>query len=440
VPVPSFQIAKCDPPSPVTNGDVPIRPENLENPIRPEIARKPASREASVRERDKLLPLASSVPPSPPPANLPITSYANVLPPLEAWCPPSRLEAVNPRSSFLLLSSPETASQSRKLASSHWSWLLTLAIPILAGVALYGARPAIEAAADAVHQGWLSGHRAVLDRAAVALNEDFRSGLDDWMSRGGARPSWTSDAAGFVHPAALALYRPSLGLVDYQMQFVGQIDKKGLSWVVRAADFNNYYAIRLTVLKPGPTPAIGVTRYAVINGKTQNQVTTPLLMSARPDTVYRVSLDVRGDHYALSVQDQPVDSWSEPKLRSGGIGFFSEPDAGSRIAGVHVWGQNDVLGRLCAFLAPSGVSSYQASLSERAAISLTSRGDLYSSSPGHAGRLPRAPGRLDPAFWQVPEVTLPRTKHCPSPVNRVGVVRARHASPYAVLPSSGNCY
>ena len=102
--------------------------------------------------------------------------------------------------------------------------------------------------------------------------------------------------------------------------------------MVRAADFNNYYAVRLAVLKPGPVPAIGVTRYAVINGKTQNQVTTPLLMSARPDTVYRVSLDVHGDHYALSVQDQPVDSWSEPKLRHGGIGFFSEQDAGSRVA------------------------------------------------------------------------------------------------------------
>ena len=54
------------------------------------------------------------------------------------------------------------------------------------------------------------------------------------------------------------------------MQFLGTIDKKGLSWVVRAADFNNYYAIRLTVLKPGPVPAIGVTRYAVIHGKAQN--------------------------------------------------------------------------------------------------------------------------------------------------------------------------
>ena len=94
----------------------------------------------------------------------------------------------------------------------------------------------------------------------------------------------------------------------------------------------------------------------------------PLAMNARPDTVYHVSLDMRGDQFALAVQDQPVDSWSEPKLRHGGIGFFSEQDARSRVAGVQVRGQYDMLGRLCAFLAPSGITSYRASLNARAAI------------------------------------------------------------------------
>ena len=227
---------------------------------------------------------------------------------------------------------------------------------------------------------------------------------------------------------------------------MGTIDKKALSWVVRAADFNNYYAVRLAVLKPGPVPAIGVIRYAVINGRAQNQVTIPLLMSARSDTVYRVSLDVHGDHFALSVQDQPVDSWSEPKLRQGGIGFFSEPDAGSRITAVQVKGQYDMLGRLCAFLAPSAVASYQASLNERAALALMpemngrsgGRGGLSSSSSGYASRLPRGTGRLDPAFWQVPEVDVPNARRCSPSTNRVGAVRTRHTSPYA--GSSTPCY
>src|SRR5262249_23920847 len=108
--------------------------------------------------------------------------------------------------------------------------------------------------------------QTVLDRAAVALDEDFRAGLDDWVSRNSSATEWSYDSAGFVKPAELAIYGPSQSLTDYQVQFMGMIDKKALSWVVRAADFDNYYVVKLTVWKPGPVPTIGVTRYAVVNG------------------------------------------------------------------------------------------------------------------------------------------------------------------------------
>ena len=315
------------------------------------------------------------MPPSAPQPEFPRKPYEDILSSLKPWGPISQLQPVNPRKQFLLVPAwgkAEVAPASsfdaayadiKKPFSFDSKWLLTLAIPILAAFSLYETSPVVRTMAGVVNQGWNRMHQAVLDRAAVALDEDFRTGFDNWSNRAGAAPSWTSDASGFVHPAALALYRPSLNLSDYHMQFVGTIDKKALSWAVRAADFGNYYAVRLGVLKAGPTPTIGLTRYAVINGKAQNQFTTPLVMSARMDTVYRVSMDVQGDHYALSVQDEPVDSWSEPKLRHGGIGFFSEQDAGSRVTGVQVRGQYDMLGRLCAFLAPSGAFSYQASTS-----------------------------------------------------------------------------
>ena len=66
-----------------------------------------------------------------------------------------------------------------------------------------------------------------------------------------------------------------MDLTDYQMQFLGMIDKKALSWVVRAADFDNYYVVKLEVLKPGPRTTVGLTRYAVINGKAVDRVDTP---------------------------------------------------------------------------------------------------------------------------------------------------------------------
>lgn len=229
------------------------------------------------------------------------------------------------------------------------------------------------------------------------------------------------------------------------MEFVGTIDKKALSWVVRAADFNNYYAVRLAVLKPGAVPAIGVTRYAVINGKMQNQVTMPLLMSARPDTVYRVRVDVQGNRFTLYVQDQPVDSWSESKLRQGGIGFFSESHAGNRVAAVQVKEQYDMLGRLCALLAPSGVAGSRESLKERAAIDVAPEmkardaggGGLASPlASGH--RLPSGTAPLDPAIWQRPEVPPPQAERCPPSSGRGGVTRTHRTAHYGA--SSPTCY
>ncbi len=55
---------------------------------------------------------------------------------------------------------------------------------------------------------WTSVRQAVMDRAAVALDEDFRTGLDDWASRSDATAEWSFDGAGFVRPGPLALYRP----------------------------------------------------------------------------------------------------------------------------------------------------------------------------------------------------------------------------------------
>jgi len=135
------------------------------------------------------------------------------------------------------------------------------------------------------------------------------------------------------------------------------IDKKALSWVVRAADFDNYYVIKMVVLKSGPLPTIGITRYAVINGKADSRGDTVVPVDARADSLYRVRLDVHGDDFALSVQGQMVDSWSESRLTRGGIGFFAAPGEESRVRWVQVTHQYDMLGRLCAYLAPYNITS-----------------------------------------------------------------------------------
>jgi hypothetical protein len=186
----------------------------------------------------------------------------------------------------------------------------------------------------------------------VALDEDFRQGLDDWASPGGNATEWSFDANGFVRPGSLALYSPSLSLADYQAQFLGLIDQKSLSWVVRAADFSNYYVVKLVVRKPGPLTTLGLTRYAVIDGKPQDRVDAVVPFTARPDMLYRVRMDVHDDSFVLAIQGQMVDAWSEPRLKRGGIGFFSARGEGSRVRWLQVTHQYDMLGRLCSYLAP----------------------------------------------------------------------------------------
>jgi hypothetical protein len=243
--------------------------------------------------------------------------------------------------------------------------LLLFAIPALLALVFHKDLPRIAFAAPrtgtaisgssftrVVSNEWGNVRQTLENRAAVALDEDFRSGLDNWTSPGGSTTEWSFDSTGFVRPGPLALYRPSVNLTDYQVQFLGMIDKKALSWVVRAADFENFYVVKLAVLKAGPIPAIGLTRYAVIHGQASDRHDVSIPLSARTDTLYKVRMDVQGSNFTVEVQDQIADSWTETRLPRGGIGFFTASGEASRLRWVQITHQYDMLGRLCAYLAP----------------------------------------------------------------------------------------
>jgi hypothetical protein len=242
--------------------------------------------------------------------------------------------------------------------------LLLFAIPALIALAFHPGLPRVAFAAPQSAGGFPSQFKKVLseqfvgvrqtleNRAAIALDEDFRSGLDNWASPGGSTTEWSFDQSGFVQPGPLALYRPSVMLADYQVQFMGLIDKKAMSWVVRAADFDNFYVVKLVVTKPGAIPTIGLTRYAVIKGKAQDRHDVNIPLSARADTLYNIRMDVRGSNFNVEVQGQMADSWTETRLPRGGVGFFTARGEESRVRWVQITHQYDMLGRLCAYLAP----------------------------------------------------------------------------------------
>jgi hypothetical protein len=250
------------------------------------------------------------------------------------------------------------------LRKAALSWNLRPA-PIVASLRTYAidlwkvalSHPRSAVVAVLLFLGWTLGPplnhvpKVVLDRAAITFDDDFRTGLNQWRGPGKAATAWSFDQAGFVRPRQIALYQPTVGLDDYEVQFLGTIEKRALSWVVRATDFDNYYVVKLVVEKQGPLPIIGVTRYAVVNGKAHQRTDTIAPVNARADTLYHVRLNIRGDYFTLTVQDLLVDTWSEPLLRHGGIGFFSARGEASSVRWVRVTHQFDMLGRLCASLA-----------------------------------------------------------------------------------------
>jgi hypothetical protein len=134
---------------------------------------------------------------------------------------------------------------------------------------------------------------------------------------------WASDAAGSRRGRQITLYRPSTGMADYQMQFTGQIESKALGWVFRATDTKNYYAMKIETLKPG---AMALTHFAVVEGRESSMSQRPLSIDARPGAVYRVKLDVNGPRFTISIGGEPVDFWTDNRLKTGAVGFMNERD------------------------------------------------------------------------------------------------------------------
>lgn len=197
-----------------------------------------------------------------------------------------------------------------------------------------------------------SFRRVIRSYATTKLQDDFRGGLSSWRSAGPSEsPSrnW-SFKDGFVRPAKLRLWKESMGMSDYQLEFAGEIEQKGLGWAYRASDFRNYYANKIVITKPGALPLANLVRYAVIDGAEQNRTSTPLRMTLRRDTLYRVQMFVKGQDFTTTVNGQMVDSWSDNRLRTGGIGFFADGGEQASLRYVQVTDKDNVLGRLLSYL------------------------------------------------------------------------------------------
>ncbi len=283
---------------------------------------------------------------------------------------------------------PEPRPRRVRESDASWTWLTSawkkaprdlklvgMLLPVLLAIAISASlpkvqiqklttqnMPQVQQVQKVVALQWKNVNQTISDRAAVAFADDFRSGLDAWESRSNLTRSWSYDVAGFVRPGPLAIFKPTIELTDYRFEFLAEIDQKAMGWAFRAQDFNNYYAMKFVVVKPGPLPLIHIVRYAVINGKEGPHVDKPLPLTVRPDMLYRIQVNTRGGDFTIMAQGQVVDFWTDNRLKHGGVGFFCNRGERARLRWVEVSHQYDALGRLCAYLAPYGMDSRNGSV------------------------------------------------------------------------------
>ncbi len=179
------------------------------------------------------------------------------------------------------------------------------------------------------------------------LTTDFHSGLAGWIAAHGDA-GW-SLRDGYVKPAGLRLWKNSTALSNYEFEFVGHVQRRGMSWAFRAPDISNYYASTLTIGGPGAQPNAGLVRFVVLAGRECERVELPLPLSLSLGTDYRVHLSVRGSRFLTSVNGQLVSSWTDSRLSRGGVGLFSEDGNAAAVKWASLTNQDNLLGRLASY-------------------------------------------------------------------------------------------
>ena len=185
----------------------------------------------------------------------------------------------------------------------------------------------------------------IQSKTSGTLRDDFHTGLTGWEGLGSIRSDW-SLGGGEVRPASLKLWKPSTSLSNYELEFLGQIDRKSMDWAFRAADLHNYYGTKLVMTHTGALPNAGLVRFVVLDGRERERVELPLPLTLERGVDYKVRVSVRGNRFLTSVNGQLISSWMDNRISRGGVGFFSEDGESSVLKWVSVSERDSFLARV----------------------------------------------------------------------------------------------
>jgi hypothetical protein len=121
----------------------------------------------------------------------------------------------------------------------------------------------------------------------------------------------------------MSVYDPSRDESDYRIEFAWVPDAKGVGWVFRTRDAGDYYATRLTLVQPGASLVLAAEHFSVLGG-VESAHSRKVIPLANNSGLVRVRMDAIGPAFTLSLQDSPVDYWTDARLDSGALGFYDE--------------------------------------------------------------------------------------------------------------------
>jgi hypothetical protein len=181
--------------------------------------------------------------------------------------------------------------------------------------------------------GWGGKSKQTVTNSAVSADG---SGPSIILGEGGWVEGWAGDPSNSHSGRQITLYRPSIKLSDYRIEFQGTIETQSIGWVFRAADPGNYYALKLMAVSAGLTPKLALFKYLVINGRQTQVGRVPIDLTLRTDSVFKVRTDVRGPQFSTYIQGQQVDVWTDDQLKAGGVGFLNERDERGKVKSVSI--------------------------------------------------------------------------------------------------------
>jgi len=181
--------------------------------------------------------------------------------------------------------------------------------------------------------GW--GSRSHKPASNSAISADG-SGPSIIMGEGGWVEGWGGDPSGVHSGRQITIYRPSLKLSDYRMEFQASIEAQSIGWVFRAADPDNYYAMKLMEVSAGLSPKVALFKYLVINGRQTQVGRVPIDLTLRADTLFSIRTDVQGPQFSTYIQGRLADVWTDDQLKVGGVGFLNEREQRGKVKSVSI--------------------------------------------------------------------------------------------------------